>query len=235
MAIATKHPPGSLEWCEEQMQMDKYKAMQKYEQEARAMQQAAVAGYRPTSIQASQWTGYSSSPTVVISGTGSAMGIPGGIVAQAINTTGYISYPGPTVTIEDPLQHAERIVELEKLLAEKDEIIEALSSMVEEIDDLRQENAELRIADAMKPEPDATPEIIWPEPSPPPQPGEWIEWSPPDGYDGPGPVESGVLVHVKLRSEEYGDEGGSAVSDRWWWGRTEDSSGDGEIVAYKVA
>lgn len=137
---------------------------------------------------------------------------------MGIGGIGHIAQQTITVTQDmvprSELEEArEEIARLEKLLGERDEIIEAL------------------IADMDTSEPETTDEPSTDEPECEEEPTQildedWIPWDVPVDYDGAGPFNNGNQVIVKLRD---GTEHSGCV---WWWGRCEMPSGH-EIIAYK--
>jgi hypothetical protein len=208
---------------------------------------------------AARWATY---PTVTIVNTSSGytsepMGIPAGVYAGytgaaggGISTTIYQTEYSPEApassawVVVDPEEVAAKdrlIEELKSQLAERDEIIWALSGSAEEADDLaievdklREENARLRIVRALEHKP-----AILPLENLPGKDG-WIEWC--------GAVRSntfadgclfgfcmpeylaGKSVTVRLRG--HSPSGVYEPAERFRWN---DTGSDSDIIAYKVA
>lgn len=150
---------------------------------------------------------------------GGAMGIAGGAGTLGSSFIEYDSV-GYEQLVVNTLEYRAMQAELEAtkaLLAERDEIIAALSADLGEIDSLREENVRLKTK---------APDVILP--------GPWIEW-----HGGECPVPAGAVCDIKVglthgqmdTARPFTLREGVVGAEEWRWAQVKDAY---NIVAYRV-
>lgn len=135
-------------------------------------------------------------------------------------TSVVVSYPDgyAAYAVKDVEARDARIKELETLLSERDEIIEALVADMEEIESLKKENTDLR-------------EQLFALPIKGGPIAGWTAWSAPMGVtEAKAPVPGGTMLEVILRYYGGAPRSNFQLAENYFW----NECGDSTITYYRI-